>query len=68
MSNNFKVLTVCLKFSLPILLLLMLGFSQSFAQGKGNIKGLVLDKDNGEPIIGANVLIENTNIGAATDL
>lgn len=68
MSNNFKVLTVCLKFSLPILFFLMLGSSQSFAQGKGNIKGLVLDKDNGEPIIGANVLIENTNIGAATDI
>ncbi|MGQ9799425.1 MAG: TonB-dependent receptor domain-containing protein [Ignavibacterium sp.] len=69
MSNNFKFLTVCLKFSLPIILLLgMLGLSQSFAQSKGKITGLVLDKDTGEPIIGANVLIENTNIGAATDL
>lgn len=68
MSNNLKVLTVCLKFSLPVLLFLIIGLSQSFAQSKGKITGLVLDKETGEPIIGANVLIDNTNIGAATDL
>ncbi len=34
----------------------------------GNISGRVVDIENGEPIIGANVLIENTNIGSATDL
>lgn len=68
MLNNFKILIVCRVFSFLIFLLFTLGFSQSFAQSKGNIIGLVLDKDNGEPIIGANVLIENSNIGAATDL
>lgn len=68
MLNNFKILIVCRVFSFLIFLPFTLGFSQSFAQSKGNIIGLVLDKDNGEPIIGANVLIENSNIGAATDL
>ncbi len=34
----------------------------------GKIKGSVVDKDTGEPIIGANVLIEGTTRGAATDL
>lgn len=68
MLNNFKFLIVCRIFSFLIFLLFTLGFSQSFAQSKGNITGLVLDKDTGEPIIGANILIENTKIGAATDL
>lgn len=39
-----------------------------FAQGKGSISGVVRDESTGEAIIGANVLIENTFIGAATDL
>lgn len=68
MLDNFKFLIVCRIFSFLIFLLFTLGFSQSFAQSKGNIIGLVLDKDTGEPIIGANILIENTKIGAATDL
>jgi len=39
-----------------------------FAQEKGQITGLVVDGDFGEPMIGANVFIENTNFGAATDI
>ncbi|GMU95855.1 TonB-dependent receptor [Ignavibacterium sp.] len=40
-----------------------------FAQPKfGKITGRVIDTNDGEPIIGANVLIEGTNIGSATDL
>ncbi|MDD2960664.1 MAG: TonB-dependent receptor [Muribaculaceae bacterium] len=31
------------------------------------VNGLVLDKVTGEPVIGATVLVEGTNIGAATD-
>jgi hypothetical protein len=34
----------------------------------GSIKGRVLDKTTGEPLPGANVLVQNTNIGAAADL
>jgi outer membrane receptor protein involved in Fe transport len=33
----------------------------------GKIKGTVKDKKTGEPLIGANVLIKGTNLGAATD-
>lgn len=40
----------------------------TFAQSTGSISGKVIDANNGESIIGANVLIENTTIGAATDL
>ncbi|AFH50721.1 Outer membrane receptor protein [Ignavibacterium album JCM 16511] len=34
----------------------------------GTIRGKVLDLETGEPIVGANVYIENKDIGAATDI
>jgi outer membrane receptor protein involved in Fe transport len=34
----------------------------------GKITGLVLDASTGEPLIGANIIIEGTSIGAATDI
>ena len=39
-----------------------------FAQGRGSIAGTIRDEVTGEAIIGANVLIEGTFIGSATDL
>ncbi len=43
--------------------------SPLFAQtGVGKISGKVIDKDTREPLIGANIVILNTNLGAATDL
>ncbi len=33
----------------------------------GTIKGFVYDKSNGEPVLFANVLLENTVLGASTD-
>ncbi|MEJ2196053.1 MAG: carboxypeptidase-like regulatory domain-containing protein [Ignavibacteriaceae bacterium] len=43
--------------------------SFTFAQmGVGKISGKVTDVDTGEPLIGANVVVLNTNLGAATDL
>jgi outer membrane receptor protein involved in Fe transport len=45
-------------FLLPVLLL---------AQD-GKLRGNVTDKESGEPLIGANVTIEGTNLGASTDL
>lgn len=42
--------------------------SQVLAQ-KGTIRGTVIDEEyNGEPMIGANVLVSGTQIGGATDL
>ena len=37
------------------------------AQGTGKIAGRVRDKQTGEPLIGANVLVKGTMLGAATD-
>ena len=33
----------------------------------GKIKGKILDAENGDPLIGANILIVGTSLGAATD-
>lgn len=38
------------------------------AQGSGSIKGRVIDKATGDELIGANVVIRNTSIGASTDI
>jgi TonB-dependent receptor len=49
-------------------LVLLLSFSEAAAQGKGKIEGYVLDSQHNEALPGANVLIEGTSYGAATDL
>ena len=36
--------------------------------GKGAMKGYVVDKLTGEPLIGANVVISGTNLGSSTDM
>ena len=47
---------------------LFIGFSTSvFAQDKMPVRGTVLDS-NGEPVIGANVLVKGASTGAATDI
>lgn len=68
MLNNKNFPQMSFKNLLQVILIILMGMSQIIAQSKGSITGLVLDKETGEPIIGANVLIENTSIGAATDL
>ncbi len=49
------------------LVLFILSSFTAFAQN-GSIDGTVLDASNAEPIIGANVYIEGTTVGASTDL
>ena len=54
---------------LIILFLIVLGFCQiSIAGTTGKIMGRVIDEQTGEALAGANVTIENTALGAATDL
>lgn len=52
---------------ITILLTLFLGIT-ILAQNNGSIFGKVTDASNNEELIGANVMIVNTTIGAATDL
>lgn len=42
--------------------------SNLYGQEKGSVSGKVVDVKTGEPIIGANILLEGSNLGAATDL
>ena len=54
-----KLLTTFISlFLLPVLLL---------AQD-GKLRGKVTDKESGEPLIGANVLVEGSTLGASTDI
>jgi TonB-dependent receptor len=39
-----------------------------FAAGSGSIKGVVLDKVTGDPLIGANIVVLNTSLGASTNI
>ncbi|MDX1700857.1 MAG: TonB-dependent receptor, partial [Melioribacteraceae bacterium] len=63
-----KIFTVISKkyifFSLCIILLPVI----LFAGQTGKISGTIMDKDTGEPVIGANVILENTFFGAAADI
>jgi outer membrane receptor protein involved in Fe transport len=53
----------------PILriLLLMVGTSVAFGGTTGKIAGRVTDTKSGEPLIGANVVVQGTSLGASTD-
>lgn len=42
-------------------------FVPLFAQGTGSIQGVVTDSSNGDPLIGANVMVVGTVLGAAVD-
>jgi hypothetical protein len=53
-----------------ILLLFLIGVLSdlSFAGVTGKITGIVRDKNNGDPLIGANILVEGETFGAASDI
>ena len=54
---------------LTILICLTVSFSLNlFAQNNGTIKGVVTDASTGEPLIGTNVAIQGTSMGASSDL
>lgn len=67
-SNNFNSGKGKTMKKVLIGLCLLLGLSASlFAQTTGKITGTVTDEESGNPLMGANVLIEGTYLGAATD-
>ncbi len=44
-----------------------MGAQTAYAQSYGKIQGQITDSQTGEPLIGANVVVEETSKGAATD-
>lgn len=57
MINRLFILFTVLVFSVSV-----------FAGTTGKISGYITDKETGEPIVGANVIIEGTYLGASADL
>ena len=53
---------------LPLLALLLLAASSASAQETGAIAGRILESDGVTSVIGANVRVEGTTLGAATDI
>jgi outer membrane receptor protein involved in Fe transport len=53
---------------LAILVFLLASTALLAQTGVGKMSGKVLDADTKEPLIGANILMLNTNLGAATDI
>jgi hypothetical protein len=64
-KRAFAVQKFLLLFSIVLCLVVL---DISFAQSSGSITGKVIDANLGEGIIGANILVEGTTIGAASDL
>jgi hypothetical protein len=57
--------------SKPWAIILLIAFTvvlaPSYANANSKIKGRVFDKSTGEPLPGANVIVEGTGLGSATD-
>jgi len=51
-----------------IIVSLLIVTSALFAAETGKITGTVIDKNTGEALPGANVIVADTTIGAATDM
>ncbi len=58
-----------LKSSSISLIFFVLGLATIFAYGqeRGTIRGLITDAETGEPLIGVNIVVEGTYLGASTD-
>lgn len=66
MENNSKTFQVIkILFSAAIICLIIAG--TAYAGETGKIAGVVKDKQSGEPLLGVNVVIKGTTMGAATD-
>ena len=59
---KFKLLTI-------IVLYLLIPINQIYSQStSGSLRGLVVDSETGETLIGVNVVLEGTLKGTATDI
>ncbi len=55
-------------FSMLVFMLAFFSVSVFAQTGAGKLAGKIVDSETGEPLIGANVVIMNTSLGAAADL
>lgn len=69
MKEQFKFIKCRTKFILGLAtLFIFVNFSSAQTLEKGKISGKLVDAETGEPLIGANVYLENTALGASSDL
>jgi outer membrane receptor protein involved in Fe transport len=72
MSQEIKMHQNFTKRSISLILILFLlflgGIGEISAQSRSKIVGQVKDADTKEPLIGVNIMIENTQLGAITDI
>jgi len=62
------VFRTLLYLSIGIFFQFLIGFSTSIqAQSTGTLTGYVTDARSGEPLVGANVGLQGTNMGSSTD-
>jgi len=63
-SSTFAKLS-CL--AAGVLFLLVLSSGSAFAQVSGKVQGTVTDQDTGQPLVGAQVVVDGTNLGNVTN-
>jgi TonB-dependent receptor len=63
-----KILRGQFKNILSVFLLTILLSARVFPQGSGSINGKIVESTTGEDLIGANIYLEGTSLGAASDL
>ncbi len=57
-----------IKSRLATIFFLLIGMSTFLIAQEGSVSGRVTDTDTGDPLVGANVIVVGTNLGAATDV
>ena len=65
---NERRVNVILKSILMISVIFFALQSEILSQNNGSISGKIIDKSNNEELIGANIIIVGTTIGASTDI
>lgn len=55
-------------YKIVLMLIIALSTHRLWADSYGKITGVVVDAESGDPIAGANIFLENTTLGAASDL
>ena len=63
-----RILGHCLKNKFLSISFALLFINPLFSGTTGKLSGVITDKETGDPLIGANVMIEGTTLGAATDI
>ncbi|MBD3225393.1 MAG: TonB-dependent receptor plug domain-containing protein [Caldithrix sp.] len=60
--------SIHVKLFLMAFLSLLMSFNTLLADADGRVAGTIIDSETGDPLVGANIYLENTSLGAATDL